>query len=65
MSFHINVSFVVKSLIIIAIYKKNHQKTSLSNEDYQYIFYEIFHEDVDIEKEVEWDIPKQLKYILR
>lgn len=65
MPFHINDSFVAKALISIAIYKKNHQKTSLDNEDYRYIFYEMFHEDVNIEKEVEQDIPKKLKYVPR
>lgn len=62
MLFHINDSFIAKALISIAVYKKNYQKTNLSNE---YIIYEMFHEGVDIEKEVEQDILKKLKYVPR
>lgn len=62
---HINDSFITKILISIAIYKKNNQKTSLSNEDYRYIFHELFREDVDIQSEIKKDIPKTLKYIPR
>lgn len=60
---HINDSFIAKALISIAIYKKNNQKTSLSNEDYRYIFRELYGEDVDIQEEIKKDIPKTLKYV--
>ncbi len=61
---HANDSFLAKILISIAIFKKNHQKTQLSNEDYQYIFYELFKDNsVNVKKEIERNIPKKLKLV--
>jgi hypothetical protein len=55
--------FIAKTLLSIVIYKKNHQKTKLTSEDYRHIFYELFKEPINIEKEIQKDIPKTLKYI--
>ena len=62
-SMHLQDSFIAKVLISIVIYKKNHRKIDLSNEDYQHIFYQLFGEDsIDIKNSVEKEIPKILKY---
>ncbi len=55
--------FIAQVLLSIVIYKKNHQKINLTNEDYRSIFYELFKEPVNIEKEIKKDIPKTLKYV--
>ena len=55
---HIKDSFIAKALISMAIYKKNIGQNELYNEDYEYIFKELFNEDVDISKEIEKDILK-------
>lgn len=60
---HIKDSFIAKALISMVIYKKNIGKNELSNEDYRYIFRELFNEDVDVALEIEKDIPKVLKYV--
>ncbi len=58
-------AFIAKVLISIAIYKKNHGKINLTNEDYRYIFHELYGEDVDIQAEIKRDIPKSLKNVPR
>lgn len=55
--------FIAKVLLSIVIYKKNHHKQKLSNDDYRYIFYELFKENVNVEKEITKDFPKVLKYV--
>lgn len=57
--------FIAKILISISIYKKNIQKIKLTNEDYHYIFYELFKENINLEKEIKKSIPKTLRYIPR
>lgn len=59
---YIDDRFIAQTLISIAIYKKNMGKFELSNEDYCYIFHELYGEDIDLKKEIEKDIPKTLKY---
>lgn len=56
--------FIAKALISIIIYKKNLGKVNLTNEDYKYIFYQLFQDNsVNIKKSIERDIPKNLKYV--
>lgn len=55
--------FISSVLMSIVIYKRNIGKVDLDNEDYHYIFYELFGEDVDIAKEVKKDIPPELRYV--
>lgn len=56
--------FLADALISIAIFKKNQEKVILSNEDYQYLFYEMFRDNrVNIKKAIEKEIPKTLKYV--
>ena len=58
--------FLSDALISIAIFKKNQEKLTLSNEDYQYLFYEMFRDNrVNIKKAMEKEIPKTLKYVPR
>lgn len=53
-------NFIAKALYSIVIYKKKMGKLVLSNDDYKYIFYELFKEDIDISKIVDKEIPKVL-----
>lgn len=53
-------NFIAKALMSIVIYKKKVGKPSLSNDDYREIFWELFHEDVDIGLTVDREIPKTL-----
>lgn len=53
-------NFIAKALVSIAIYKKKINKLRLDNADYQYIFYELFKEDIDILGAVDKEIPKVL-----
>lgn len=63
---HQNDKFIAEVLISMAIFKKNLGKRELSNEDYRYIFKQMFSEaTVNIDKEVRREIPKVLKYIPR
>lgn len=66
MSIHPRDRLIAKALISIAIFKKNHQKISLTMEDYQYIFDELFHDNsIHVGKEISKNIPKRLRYISR
>lgn len=56
-------NFIAEVLMSIVIYKRNIDKIDLDNEDYRYIFYELFGEDVDIAKEMEKYFPTKLKYV--
>lgn len=53
-------NFIAKALVSIVIYKKKINKLRLDNADYQYIFYELFKEDIDILGAVDKEIPKVL-----
>ena len=53
-------NFIAKTLMSIVIYKRNIGKTDLDNEDYRYIFYQLFGEDVDISRVVDEEIPNKL-----
>lgn len=61
---HLEDKFLAEILISIAIYKKNRNVTDLTNDDYRYVFQKIFREySIKIEKGMEQNIPKTLKYI--
>lgn len=61
---HIDDKFLATILTSIAIYKKNRGTVNLTNDDYRYIFQKIYGEySINIEKGVEQNIPKQLKYV--
>ena len=61
---HADDKFLATILTSIAIYKRNRGTVDLTNGDYRYIFQKIYGEyAVDIEKGVEQNIPKQLKYV--
>lgn len=53
-------AFIARTLFSIVIYKKKMNKLVLDNEDYKYIFYELFKEDVDVLGFVDKEIPKVL-----
>lgn len=53
-------NFIAKTLMSIVIYKKKINKLELDNNDYKYIFYELFKSDIDISKIVDKEIPKVL-----
>lgn len=53
-------SFIARTLFSIVVYKKKMNKLELDNEDYKYIFYELFKSDVDVSKMVNKEIPKVL-----
>lgn len=53
-------NFIAKTLMSIVIYKKKTNKLELDNNDYKYIFYELFKEDVDVLDIVDKEIPKVL-----
>lgn len=56
--------FIAEALISIVIFKKNQGKVCLSNEDYQYLFYEMFQDNrVNIKKAIDKEIPFSLKYV--
>lgn len=56
-------NFIAEILMSIVIYKRYIGKVDLDNEDYRYIFYKLFGEDVDIVKEMEKDFPGKLRYV--
>lgn len=53
-------NFIAKVLFSIVIYKKKINKSVLENDDYKYIFYELFRENIDISRIVDEEIPKVL-----
>ena len=53
-------AFIARTLFSIVIYKKKMNKLVLDNEDYKYIFYELFKEDIDVSEVVDREIPKVL-----
>lgn len=53
-------AFIARVLFSIVIYKKKMNKFILTNDDYKYIFYELFKEDVDVSEVVDKEIPKVL-----
>lgn len=53
-------NFIAKVLMSIVIYKKKVNKQNLDNEDYKYIFYELFRENIDLDSIIEREIPKSL-----
>ena len=55
-------NFIAKTLLSIVIYKKKLNKMYLDNEDYKYIFYELFKEsNIDINDVIDKEIPKKLE----
>ena len=55
-------NFIAKTLLSIVIYKKKLNKMYLDNEDYKYIFYELFKEsNIDINAVIDKEIPKKLE----
>lgn len=62
LSFSIDIqdNFIAKVLMSIVIYKKKVNKKNLDNEDYKYIFYELFRENIDLDSIIEREIPKSL-----
>lgn len=53
-------NFITKVLFSIVIYKKKINKSVLENDDYKYIFYELFRENIDVSRIVDEEIPKVL-----
>ena len=53
-------AFIARILFSIVLYKKKMNKFTLTNDDYKYIFYELFKEDVDVLEVVDREIPKVL-----
>ena len=53
-------NFIAKVLFSIVIYKKKINKSVLENDDYKYIFYELFRENIDVSRIVDEEIPKVL-----
>ena len=53
-------AFIARVLFSIVVYKKKINKFILTNDDYKYIFYELFREDVDVLDVVDREIPKVL-----
>lgn len=62
LSFNLGIqdNFIAKALFSIVIYKKKMGKYNLDNNDYNYIFYELFKENVDLSEVVDKEIPKTL-----
>lgn len=53
-------AFIARNLFSIVIYKKKTNKLALDNDDYKYIFYELFKSDIDVLEVVDREIPKVL-----
>ena len=53
-------AFIARTLFSIVVYKKKLNKVDLDNDDYKYIFYELFKSDIDVSKVVDKEIPKAL-----
>lgn len=62
MSFSLDLqdAFIARTLFSIVVYKKKMNKFILDNDDYKYIFYELFKEDVDVLGVIDKEIPKVL-----
>lgn len=60
---HLTNTFIANVLLSICIYKKNNDKQDLTNEDYNYIFNNLYNSNIDIESDISKDIPTSLTYV--